>query len=344
MQSCTVHLWWTMMTMSVLSLYRGKTATWQDTFGKESLNVIPYFSQYGGRWIGHVDLKWIVCKAAKLMDCTLSTSQGWWHLFRFRIKWLHAKHTTTSFSSLHLSWTPPKLKLWPLTRLSRPMLCLWLFVCWAVSSWLSSLCPDPRRYLDRTTEQYGCWFQWRSRKQKMDVENGGKFGTRIDIWYIWYCFLGVCVSELFVPGVKQPDGSRSSWSAMRTSAQVHDVKMRLRDSLAQNWSCCDKTNAVAALKFKHLWAVDFRWSGGFETKDQEGTPIRKQQLVHGCDILPETVCLAELCPTEFLELLGVTVSEFFEHGTFQNGFSVGRSCAWFERKPSTFSGKRHQEI
>lgn len=139
------------------------------------------------------------------------------------------------------------------------------------------------------------------------------------IFDIWYCFLGVCVSELFVPGVKQPDGSRSTWSAMRTSAQVHDVKMRLRDSLAKNWSCCDKTSAVVTLKFKHLWAVDFRWSGGFETKDQEGTPIRKQQLVHGCDILPETVCLAELCPTEFLELLGVAVSEFFEHGTFQNG-------------------------
>lgn len=59
--------------------------------------------------------------------------------------------------------------------------------------------------------------------------------------------------------------------------------------------------------------------GQFETKDQEGIPIRKQQLVHGCDILPETVCLAELCPTEFLELPGVAVSEFFDHGTFQNG-------------------------
>ncbi len=97
---------------------------------------------------------------------------------------------------------------------------------------------------------------------------------------------------------------------MRTSAQVHDVKMRLRDSLHQNWSCCDKTNAtdVATLKFKHIWAVDFRWPG--ETKDQEGIPIRKQQLVHGCDILPETLCLAELCPTEFLELLGVAVGVF----------------------------------
>lgn len=37
-------------------------------------------------------------------------------------------------------------------------------------------------------------------------------------------------------------------------------------------------------------------------RDKEGIPIRKQQLVNGCDILPETVCLAELCSTDFLEV------------------------------------------
>ena len=39
------------------------------------------------------------------------------------------------------------------------------------------------------------------------------------------------------------------------------------------------------------------------TKDQEGTPVRKQQLVYGCDILPDTVCLAELGSSDKLEPL-----------------------------------------
>ncbi|CAK9017743.1 Putative E3 ubiquitin-protein ligase HERC1 [Durusdinium trenchii] len=37
-------------------------------------------------------------------------------------------------------------------------------------------------------------------------------------------------------------------------------------------------------------------------RDQEGTPVRKQQLVYGCDILPDTVCLAELGSSDKLEL------------------------------------------